>query len=316
MTDDHTNKWQFRRGLDDNFMNQLQCLARQPGWLAEVLADPDLILGIRNNYMNVYWRGQSLFRIWRQGETGPLKFSTHPKYLFNPDLSKQVVFDGAAFGTEKLEPFIDKYEPKTTLQKMKRAARRHCGDEKKGVHAIAVGNEDIVDTEVAFNDREDEPHVPRIDLACFEEEKGRVRLCFWEAKLYSNREIRAEGEKEAPVVEQVRGYRDLVDKHREEVIESYRKIARNLVEIAGWVFPHRKVGKLVEAVAVRGRLDIDKPATVGLIVFGFDNDQKGGKVWRMHMEKLKVAVAPVQYAGDPKDIRPRARGPEATAVGV
>ena len=32
---------------------------------------------------------------------------------------------------------------------------------------------------------------------------------------------------------QVRGYRKLIEKHRDEMIESYQKVARNLVEIAG-----------------------------------------------------------------------------------
>src|SRR5437867_9170268 len=112
---------------------------------------------------------------------------------------------------------------------MKRAAKLYCGDEKNGVHAIAVYHENnVIDTEIAFNrkaeEEDDEPptsrkqHIPRIDLACFEEVKGdpKIRLRFWEAKLYSNPEIRAEGDTEARVVSQIRRYRGLVEKHREK----------------------------------------------------------------------------------------------------
>lgn len=64
------NGWKFNRGLDDDFVGQLRTLAKESGWFAEVLADEGLILGIRNNYLNVYWHGQSLFEIKRPGKAG------------------------------------------------------------------------------------------------------------------------------------------------------------------------------------------------------------------------------------------------------
>ncbi len=82
----------FKRGLDQDFMGKLEMLAKRPGWFADVLADPGLVLGIRDNYINVYWLGCSLFKIEREGETGPVKTGTHPKYLLDPGLSKQVPF--------------------------------------------------------------------------------------------------------------------------------------------------------------------------------------------------------------------------------
>ena len=44
-------------------MPALETLAAEPGWWREVLHDPGLILGIRDNSINVYWQGQSLFCI-------------------------------------------------------------------------------------------------------------------------------------------------------------------------------------------------------------------------------------------------------------
>jgi len=78
----NSNDWHFKRGLNPGFMEKLKSLAEQGGWFSDVLGDRDLILGIRDNYVNVYWRGQSLFKIG--GKNGPLRFTTHPKYLIDP----------------------------------------------------------------------------------------------------------------------------------------------------------------------------------------------------------------------------------------
>ncbi len=173
---------------------------------------------------------------------------------------------------------------------------------------IAQHDRNVIDTEVAFHcEREGDQkgrYVPRMDLACFEQVGGSIRLRFWEAKLYSNMEVRAEGNTEARVVRQVREYRELVERHREEVAKSYHAVAKNLVEIAGWVSPRREVGQLVQQVAGGAPFEIDTPPVVGLVIYGFDSDQKESKRWEAHFGKLKTAtLMPLQCAGDPKNIR-------------
>jgi hypothetical protein len=203
---------------------------------------------------------------------------------------------------------------------MKRAAKLYAGDEKKGVHAIVLSNENVIDTEVTFNaeaQEDDERITQRIDIAGFEEENGKILLRFWEAKLYTNGEIRAERDVEPPVVGQVRGYRALVDKHRAEIVKSYRKIARNLVEIVGWVDPkrkvgkfERKVGKLVELVAAGRDFTIDNPPMVGLVIYGYNDADKRSKRWGIDMAKLKrETLMPICNAGDPKSITLSGRKP-------
>ena len=307
---DNANGWEFKRGLDKDFMCQLEALAKESAWFADVLADEDLILGIRNNYLNVYWHGQSLFKIERAGEAVALKFSTHPKYLLEPDLSKPVPFDGAIFGVDPDKALVRKYEIGKTLALMKRAAKVYAGEEKDGVHVVARKERNVIDTEVAFYCKRDGDqqgrYALRIDLACFEDLGSSIRLRFWEAKLYSNKEIRAEGNTEAPVVRQVREYRKLLEKHRGEVAKSYQVVAHNLVEIARWVSPHRAVGELVQQVAGGKPFQIDDPPIVGLIIYGFDNDQKGSrsKGWKTHIGKLEMeSFMPLRCAGDPKNIR-------------
>ena len=204
---DNPKGWHFKRDLDKEFMEKLECEAKKGGWFAHVLDDDDLILGLRGTYVNVYWYGQSLFKIEPNRKDG-LKVTTHPKYLLSPDLYKPVPFDGSVFDIKAAKLVVTDYDPIKTLNRMKRAAELYCGDEKRGVHAIAcVKENNVIDTEIAFS-REAElaerPSVPRIDLACLEAVDGSIWLRFWEAKLYSNIELRAAGETEAPVVRQVR----------------------------------------------------------------------------------------------------------------
>jgi len=307
---DNLNGWRFERGLDDDFMEKLKAVAIVSGWFADVLADPDLILGIRNNYVNVYQHGQSLFKIERNGPTAPLKFSTHPKYLVDPRLSKAVMFDGSVFQVGGHKALTTDYGPET-LDLMKRAAKLYSGGEKEGVHTVARANPNVIDTEVAFNceaeEEENNPFTPRIDLACFEDVKGQIRLRFWEAKLYSNPEIRAAGDIVARVVEQVRGYRDLVQKHRVRVLDRYRLVAGNLVEMASWVDPPRKVGELVQRVAAGEPFTIDERPFVGLIIYDYDDAQGRSERWKIHLGKLEAEI-PVRSAGNAKNIRLRGGG--------
>ena len=313
----NSTAWHFERGLDDDFMRKLELEARRPGWFADVLADPDLILGIRKNYINVYRFGCSLFKIERVGKTGALKFSTHPKYLFDPDLGKPVAFDGLKFAVDKLEPVIKEYSGVETLKRMKRAAKVYQGDEKEGVHAVIVANPNVVDTEIAFglevaantdtdlalSAKAKGLTSPRIDLACFEEVEDSIRLRFWVAKLYKNPGIKAKGDTVAQVIDQVTKYRSLVEKHREQILQSYRMVAHNLVAMGDWGEPRRKVGALVKRVAEGAAFDIDEPPIVGVIVYGYNDAQKKSELWKAHLTKLKKeANMPVVAAGNAKNI--------------
>jgi hypothetical protein len=221
-------------------------------------------------------------------------------------LSKAVRFDGANFLVGEHKALSTTYGPKT-LDQMKRAAKLYAGDEKKGVHAVVRSNANVIDTEVTFNseaEEDDEPLTPRIDLAGFEDEDGEILLRFWEAKLYKNGELRAEGNVEAAVVEQVRGYRKLVEKHQKEIVKSYCTVAGNLVEIAGWAAPERKVGNLVKLVAAGDDFTVDSPPMVGLVIYGYDGAQKESKRWKADIAKLeRETFMPICKAGDPKNIK-------------
>jgi hypothetical protein len=294
----------FKRGLDPDFMSKLEPLARHPGWFADVLADTDLVLGIRDNYINIYRRGCSLFKIER-GKNGLLKFSTHPKYLIDPDLSNPVPLclesGGWEFTVKEITHLIRQYEGPKTLGNMKRAAKYYAGGEKKGVHAVICDPENnVIDTEITFDhENEDQQKTTqRIDIACLEEVESSIRLRFWEAKLYGNKEI---WRSQNNVVDQVTRYRDKVQERRDEVLESYHVVVGNLVAIAKWCDGHRKLGGLVQEVVEKKRpIVLDKTPFVGLIIFEFDDSQKGNP----RLSEL-AAKLPLIARGDPKGMRLR-----------
>jgi hypothetical protein len=46
----------FDRAIDPAFIAKLAVEAKKEGWWADVLADPKLLIALRGNYLNVYWR--------------------------------------------------------------------------------------------------------------------------------------------------------------------------------------------------------------------------------------------------------------------
>ena len=301
---------EFRRGIRvPKNMDALAKLAGQDSWWRDVLRDSSLLIGIRNEYLNVYWHGQSIFRVTlRNGEALP---TTHPKYLLNPDLSSQVSLKGGAFQFGAATMLTSKYVPGETLGKLKRAAKLFSGEEKQGVHSIATSNPSVVDVEIALqaNDIPDIGSLPRVDLAAFEDgDRGdSVNLTFWEAKTLANPEVRSSGKKN--VVEQIRKYQKMIGAYGPQICESYAHIARNFVDIAAMSDGHRKVSPSVRKVASeQAALSVD-PSNVGLIVYGYDADQSKGQVKPLRerlegeLAKLGISRNRVRFKGDPKGLK-------------
>jgi hypothetical protein len=174
----------FRRGLSDRFVAALARLADEPGWWADVLADTSLVIAVRDERLNVYWHGQSLFRIRSGPANGAIRAAIHPKYLIDPALGGEVLLSGASFDLGTLAQgggFLSNYEGPATLGILKRNADRFAPSEKCGVHDIMLVHPDAVDIEVGLAT----PKVPgqrtpvaRADIAMFEEAGMRIRLSF------------------------------------------------------------------------------------------------------------------------------------------
>lgn len=294
---------QFRRGIrKPGMMEALAQLATRSGWWRDVLRDKSLVIGVRDDYLNVYWRGQSIFKV--EMKHGHIVTTTHPKYLLDPDLSGQVTLDTetGTFALDGLNALTCTYVPDGTLPKLKRAAGLFAGDEKAGVQAIVNANPNVVDVEIAFPAEAGSRSVPRIDIATFEDAGTSVKLMFWEAKMLGNPELRSSGEK--TIVRQIETYRTRLGQQAAPVIESYALIARNLVDLAHMSEGARAVAPVVRKVAEGAALTLSSPPDVRVIVYGFDKDQRDGawkKLLADNAEQFKGIE--ILARGNPGDIR-------------
>ena len=110
---------EFKKGLSQEFIDALGVLAKTNCWWRDVLLDPTLLIGIRNEALDVYWHGQALFYATYNGR---VRVNTHVKYLLDPDRSDRILLNEDGSMASSAEPMIKRYEGTKTLEKMKRAA--------------------------------------------------------------------------------------------------------------------------------------------------------------------------------------------------
>lgn len=269
----------FNRGLNEAFVQALnEQYDAENGWWRQFVDDKDLFLAIRDNAVHVYYRGCRLIEVaWRNDQ---IVANTHYKYLVRP---KEKAYVKVVDGKPQIRDASVYFADRLNIAELKVAAAVYAEDEKNGVHEILQRNNYILDVEVAISDGES---VPRIDFAALQKgETGRTHVVFYEAKHFGNKELRSESGK-APVVEQIDRYRSLLEQHRTSIEDSYRRVAENLCALKGVPKRHSDRHDLLK----RGdRFVIEEDP--GLVVFGFDGDQKSGRFWVPHRKKLEQRVS-------------------------
>lgn len=300
------------RSLREPFLAALAALAQSPdgGWWADVLADPDLLLAVRDRSLNVYHRGASLFRITLVGEG--VAAETHVKYLVRQRQALTRLGPDGGFDLDPGSAVWRRYEGPGTLAEMKRAAAALCGLEKTGVHALVQASSNVIDVEIALTSTpaaaaavepdgaeadsallapEAEAHATpahprqdRLDVASLEERgvPGEAWLVFHEAKLAANPALRS---KTTPaIVAQVARYHASLTEQAERLAAGYPALCRDLVRLDALRNAMRATrglpataprDPLVAEVASGARtLRVDPEPR--LVVFGFDADQRDG----------------------------------------
>lgn len=290
----------FSRGIDLHFVDRLNDEYERGGWWRAIVSDPDMFIAIRGGYLNVYWNGNSLLKLALDGDR--LVGETHYKYLLRPDLPKPYVpvDGGVAVLPDASALFIGDVSDVAAL---KRAAAPYAGDEKAGVHRIVMSNPNVLDVEVAFGvngDGEAAPSTRRIDFAALRTAADGAEIVFYEAKQFANKEVRAGGETFPPVVGQMEGYRALVAEHAGALERSYRAVCANLVGLHGVRDRYAASLDLMSRLAA-GDAALHVSEAVWLVLFGFDADQRDGKVWVGHRRKLEAALGNrLLLKGDPQ----------------
>ena len=300
--------YHFQKGLNEEFVSVLKNEFKKQTLWYDVVNDPELFIGIRDNYLNVYYMGNSLLKICLEADQ--LKSYTHYKYLLKGDVKKPYV----AFNLNSEISFAEKQfmEGSPSIRSLKKASQPYSGVEKRGVHDIVKANINVIDVEVALTqeaeDREKDdssnpenkdPSAPRIDFASFRENKDKsLELQFFEAKHFSYGSVLRTSSGDPKVIKQINSYQVLIKKYHEEIISSYENVCRNLVEI----LPENRICPRAKAIAEGAKFSLSNQPR--LVIFGFDEDQKQGNIWRPHFEKLKELLpGRVLVKGDPVGFR-------------
>ena len=287
----------FDRGLDCEFIDALNREYRKDGWWRSLVDDPELFIAIRKNYLNVYYRGCSLVKLdWKSGE---IIGEVHYKYLLRPFTPKEYVNirNGNITLDSRESLFVGSLRD---IEDIKKAAAPYAGQEKIGVHNILAANPNVIDVEIAFGSSEDNPLASRIDFAALQplDDNNGVKLVFFEAKHFDNREaLRASDELKPNVVKQIERYSSLIIERWDDIIRSYCQVCSNLTNLQGMTerYPKSLLKRVIDAPT---KMAIDEIPV--LIVFGFDSDQRDGKNWGYHRDKLKAHLGKnkVQFKGD------------------
>lgn len=249
----------FKRFLDQEVRVALERAPLYMQLLPDIEESGEVFPAIRNEAIDFYHRGGSLFSFDKQG------FKTHIKYASAyKEHSKDYVTESMLERVEKIRSFTEAYK------RIKENCALYAGVEAQGISKIyanysyarkKTAQSDIVvlDIEISLKAIEEDRSQDRIDLLLYE--KGRQRLIFCEAKHFSNGEIWAEEGQDIPVVQQIRRYADQIKDKRERLLEAYT----DYVGIVNDLF----------------QLSLPPPETISpvvpLIIFGFDRDQLMGR---------------------------------------
>lgn len=280
----------YKQGLSDDFvraLNDLHGMAHGEWW-TKMLADPDLFVAIRNEYLNVYYRGCSLAKI--RLDTSGVFVETHYKYLLKPQRKPEYVtardgkFDlGARFAgiTDVLTDNL------ASLSDLKLAAKPYAGEEKKFVGGIIATHDNIIDVEVALTHEDEDTgskSAKRLDLVALDTTSSVPTVRFYEAKLFANKEIRSQGQ--AKVVGQMQTYETLLKRYASDLLDGLRRSCENLLALRGVTSDRSALARRALSRIADTKID-PKPH---LIVGVFDDAQRQGEAWRKQREKLEEAL--------------------------
>lgn len=305
------------RGFSPALLDTLDRLVDEPedgAWWRDVLRRRDLMIAVRRDTLNVYYRGASIFQVtFNDGVVTPL---THAKYLSRRQQGL-VPLHAGKFAIDAERALWSSYGPET-LAEMMAAAANLAGPEKIHLHALLIASPHVIDVEISLegvDEIDDQPdganlaaegaagadHSPvattrgrqdRLDVATLERDADRVKVVFHEAKHFSNAELRASPDRTPKVAGQIERYRRTLAHHADDLARSYREVCKALMRIEAMrqrLDPQSPApDPLVQEIASSPSLLAIDPEP-RLVIFGFDRDQRDGPVWMQHHQRLTSA---------------------------
>lgn len=299
----------FKRGISNqDFITALKEEYNTGGWWQGIVDDKELFIAIRNEYINVYYKGNSLLKL--SFVNGEFLAETHYKYLIRPNVKPFLIKTSAnmAFIPNGTKGVLDNYliHNLSEIKSIKTASASYSGTEKEGIQKIILSNDNIVDLEIALTQEAEEDEMnpeqgrkssaKRIDFAALQKKDSYYELIFFEAKDFSNKDLRAKGSAVPEVIQQINNYEKLLNQYQEDITYSYKQICQNLYDILPNSLHSQAIVDIANDTSVKVNVE------PRLVVFGFDEDQRKGSIWSPHKEKLVESLGEKFLAkGDPKD---------------
>ncbi|NZD54152.1 hypothetical protein [Rhizobium leguminosarum] len=287
----------FVRSISGDQMQLLKDAANAPGgaWVHDALGDPELFFALRDERVDVYYRGRAIYSIDFSG--GKVTPRTHVKYLVLDDRDPYIKMQNGSFDYK--HPYLQgDYQVSVSLRQMKAAARTFSGVESMGVYAAIKDDPFVIDVEVAFNrstevtehdDLEVGRKQDRVDVVRLRRAGDGFDLVFWEAKHFSNSELFND-----KILSQLAAYERQLQSRKDQLLVAFRNVC-------GF---HRDLDQLRKSLGFKGAADThlttleklaDESLPLNLVkepslfVFGFDNDQKVGR-WKTRKERIEAVL--------------------------
>ncbi|MBB3300939.1 hypothetical protein FHT80_002169 [Rhizobium sp. BK226] len=300
----------FVRFIHEKQMQLLEETAKSPkgSWLCDALGDPELFFALRDERIDVYYRGRAIYSIEFSG--GKVTPRTHVKYLVLDDRDPYIKMQNASFDYK--HPYLQgDYQERVSLRQMKAAAKTFSGIESMGVYAAIKDDPFVIDVEVAFNrstevTEHDELEVgrkqDRVDVVRLRRAADGFDLVFWEAKHFSNSELFND-----KILRQLAAYERQLQAREEQLLTAFRNVCRfhhdldQLRKSLGFDGGSESHLKTLQDLA-SGKLALNVVKEPSLFVFGFDNDQKGGR-WKGRKEHFEGVLGKerLRAIGDASD---------------
>ena len=204
---------------------------------------------IRNNVVSFYYKGGGLFTYSDAG------FSTHKKYAIAPDNhSRNYVLESDLSNIIIKRTYLDAYDDVKDRCKAYGTIEATYVSDLYGYSGLSDSSVILLDTEISLTGESEEDDdtagtkISRIDLLLYNVDKR--KLCFCEAKHFSNSEIWAKRGNKPKVCSQIDRYNKVLSTQADTIIAEYQKYVDRFNNLFGTDLPfpesiHSKTGLLI-----------------------------------------------------------------------
>jgi len=270
----------MKRGLDKIIEDKLIASSLWANHIEQDCKKQNVFLTIRDNRIDLYHKGGKLFTYDSSG------FTTHLKYASVITVNRKNYLTESELSASKLASNFE-----TNYERIKENCSNYSGIEASGVsdlyhkHSyLSDSNVVVLDIEISFESLNEENKQDRIDFLLLNNKSKTLQ--FVEAKHFTNKEIWSKATPE--VISQIKRYELQIAKRKASILLEYAEY----VKVVNKIF----------------RISLPEPTNietkVAVLIFGFDNDQKNGRLKKLIIQNREYAGIKNYSIGNIKKIVP------------